>query len=123
MKRSGHTESQIQQWFIKWCWINQRKYPKLRLGFAVPNQGQRDVRNASRMKAEGLRAGVPDWMLPVSQGGNHFYSGLAIEFKRPGGKLTKAQEEYHALLKQEGWCVAICYDWKLAAEIVEDYLC
>jgi hypothetical protein len=112
-------ESLIQQAFIKWCWLNERKYPELRLGFAVPNQGQRDVRNARRMKAEGMRAGVPDWMLPIPSWNCW---GLAIEFKAPGGKLTELQKQYHELLRTYDWRVEVCYDWKAAADIVLEYL-
>ncbi len=117
MKRQ--TESLIQQAFIKWCWLNERKYPELKLGFAVPNQGLRDARNARRMKAEGMRAGVPDWMLPVMAWDK---AGLAIEFKAPGGKLTVLQLAYHKLLSNHDWRVEVCYDWRSAADIVAEYL-
>ncbi len=118
--KSTPTESQIQQWFIKWTWINYRKYPELRLGFAVPNGAwTKNVALAMKLKREGLKAGVPDWMLPVKSW--HWF-GLAIEFKSLHGKLTPAQIEYHALLVKQEWRVEVCRDWKTAADIVEEYL-
>lgn len=116
------SESVVQSTFIKWCWINMRRYPELRLGFAVPNGAwTKNVRSALKLKREGLRAGVPDWMLPVR---NHLMDkiGLAIEFKFGKNKLTKEQAEYQELLKGAGWQVETCYDWKVAASIVEEYL-
>src|SRR5262245_64718583 len=51
-----------------------------RLCFAIPNGGARDVITAGRLKAEGVRAGVPDVCLPVARAGYH---GLFLEVKRP----------------------------------------
>ena len=37
--------------------------------YAVPNGGYRNAREAARFKAEGVRSGVPDLCLAVSNGG------------------------------------------------------
>lgn len=56
------------------------RYPKLkgRL-FAVPNGGRRDAVTASKLKAEGVIAGVSDLILLKS---NRDYGALLIEMKR-----------------------------------------
>jgi hypothetical protein len=114
------SESLTQTWFIKWTWINYRKYPELRLGFAVPNGAwTKNIMMAMKLKREGMRPGVPDWMLPVR---SRQYIGLAIEFKYGKNKLTKEQTIYQALLREQGWQVETCWDWKVAAGIVEEYL-
>lgn len=59
------------------------RYPKLkgRL-FAVPNGGRRDAVTASKLKAEGVIAGVSDLILLKS---NRDYGALLIEMKKKGG--------------------------------------
>ncbi len=100
--------------------MNERKYPALRLSFAVPNAAQRSPRLGAWMKAEGLRAGVPDWLLPVPRKGA---SGFAIEFKSKTGRLTPAQYDYSTSLMAEGWVWRMFTDWRSAADEVEKYLC
>ena len=71
------------------------------------------------MIAEGLRRGVPDVMLPVARGG---FTGLAIEFKKPGGKLSEHQVEYIDRLLKEGWLVNVLFDAEDAIKNVKAYL-
>ena len=118
------TEHQIQCAFIEWCARNEKKYPGLRLGFAVPNGGLRNKATAGKLKAEGVRAGVPDWMCPVPVAKwqkQHSYLGLAIEFKVRPNKLTDAQCHYIADLLAQGWLVEVCYSREEAIKTVERY--
>lgn len=118
------TEHAIQSAFCDWCRLNETRYPALKLAFAVPNAAKRSVRLAARMKAEGLRAGVPDWILPVpAQNYPYGYIGLAIELKAHRTKISPAQSEYMAMLKSYGWRVELVRDdWEIAKRIVEEYL-
>ncbi|MES2367781.1 MAG: VRR-NUC domain-containing protein [Pseudomonadota bacterium] len=101
--------------------MSRAKYPALRLAFAVPNGAwTMNKAMAVKLKREGLRVGVPDWILPVR---TQFYAGLAIEFKRsPGVKLSNQQAEYHELMRSHGWSVHVCTTWQSAAAVVEEYL-
>jgi hypothetical protein len=113
-------EHAIQAAFITWCHLNEKTImPQLALGFAVPNGGKRSAKTAALLKAEGVRPGVPDWMLPVPNCG---FSGLAIEFKRPGKKTTTPQNNYIDKLVLVGWLVVICTCQLAAARTVIDYL-
>jgi len=125
------SESQIQCAFVSWCRWNEAKYPALRLAFAVPNGGLRNVITAVRLKREGARKGVPDWMLPVplikwGDGGvirvGRQASGLMIEFKSDKGRLSPEQKDYHKLANTYGWRVEVCTSAEQAIKIVEDYL-
>ena len=51
--------------------------PELGLLFAVPNGGRRDAVTGARLKAEGVKAGVPDVWLPVARRVPWEYTELA----------------------------------------------
>lgn len=114
MKRSETTE-QIS--LFNWARANEAFIPELRLLHHVPNEGKRT--NGAVLKAAGLKTGVPDLYLPVPRGGFH---GLYIEMKFGSGKTTKAQEEFMALLRQQGYKTAVAYGAEQAREIIRHYL-
>ncbi len=118
-KIAAPLETTIQSAFVRWCRLAETRLPRLRLGFAVPNGGYRSPTTAARLKDEGVRAGVPDWLLPVASAG---FNGLAIEFKRPKGKASPEQVAYMDLLVKEDWLVVVCTDHEAAARTVDDYL-
>lgn len=78
---------------------------------AVPNGGARHPAVAGKLKAEGVKAGVPDLLIferaPDGCGG--MYCGLAIEMKVKPNKPTPAQESWLAALADRGWQTAVAY--------------
>lgn len=113
------TEHQIQSAFIEWVRLAEKQDERLELLFAVPNGGKRDVVTAVKLKKEGVKPGIFDVMFPYSTAA---YNGLAIEFKTPGGRLSKEQRRFMALLIKYGWRVEICTDVAQAINIVKNYL-
>jgi hypothetical protein len=103
----------------------QRDFPQLRRMFAIPNGGVRDKITAARLKAEGVKSGVPDICLPVARHGCH---GLFIELKRPKATgLTKGvksanQGEWIEALRAEGFGACVCYGWQEAVAVLKEYL-
>lgn len=99
--------------------------PVLELFYAVANGGERHKAVAAKLKAEGVRAGVPDTHLPVACGQYH---SLYIEMKEPkkegkkGGGLNDAQKRIFPKLIQAGNAVAVCYTWQQAVETLQAYL-
>lgn len=98
---------------------------------SVPNGGKRSAREAALLKAEGVQAGVPDWLLFVEvqdgdtpEGNAMLWNGLAIEFKSPSGKgrVSESQEWWHDALSCNGWQVYICTTAEEAWGIVMEYL-
>jgi hypothetical protein len=82
--------------------------------FSIPNGGKRNKIVAAKLKREGVKAGIPDLMLPYARGGWH---GLFIEMKRiKGGSVSKIQGERIAFLRGQNYQVKIC---KGAAEAIE----
>jgi len=90
--------------------------------FSIANGGNRNVLEAISLRQQGVSAGVPDLMVPVSSSGYH---GLFIEMKRKGCTLkdvTKKQREWHKILIGNGYCVLVCFGLDAAIKSVEDYL-
>ena len=108
------------------CWaaLNVNRFSQLRLMFAIPNGGLRDKVTASRMRAEGVKSGVPDIFLPVSMG---CYHGLFIEMKiyNKNGKKTYLSDDQQQMrndLIRQGYAFAVCYTWQEAATAIEMYI-
>lgn len=112
-------EEEHQIALFAWAHMMRGKYPELVRMFHVPNGGKRDRATAARLKAEGVKPGVPDIVLPVPRGGYH---GLWIELKVDGGKPSPEQLEWQKFLRGEGHCAEICYGWNAARQIIEKYL-
>lgn len=87
---------------------------------AIPNGGKRSSpREGARLKAEGVKPGVSDLMLPLRRGG---FAGLWLELKAPGKKPTPLQAEWLERMARAGYCATWCDDWQKAAVIITDYL-
>lgn len=97
--------------------------PELRWLFAIPNGGSRggDKRSAmiigAQMKAEGVKAGVSDMMLPVPK---HNLCGLFIELKREdgGSGLSVLQREFGAFVQKQRYGFVQCLGWEAVADIL-----
>lgn len=121
----GNSEHAHQTALYAWAALNRSQYPELEFLFAIPNGGKRDVITAANMKAEGLRAGVPDNFLPAPVG---MWHGLYIEMKRPkdkgkaAGQTSDEQEHWIAYLRSKNYGVVIAYTWIEAKDHIIAYL-
>ncbi|MBD5536879.1 MAG: VRR-NUC domain-containing protein [Lachnospiraceae bacterium] len=116
LKRGEDTE---QMGVIDWANWNAGRFPELQLLFHVPNGGKRNVAEAARLKAMGVKAGVPDLCLPVPMNG---FAGLYIEMKYGKNRTTKEQEKWIEALRQQGYKVVVCYGGVAATKELESYL-
>ena len=112
MKRNPEHESQVA--VINWCRMARKDYPEAQRIFAIPNGGARHVAVAIKLKAEGVRQGVPDLCLPVPRG---HYHGLYIEMKAKPNRLTDEQERELDSLRAAGYLAVVC--WNSIEAIVE----
>lgn len=95
------SEHQEQVEFVNWCKKLRKTHHEFNLLFAIPNGGSRNKLEASKLKLEGVEAGVPDLFLSVARHGKH---GLYIEMKkRKGGALSPKQKKWRDMLKEEGY--------------------
>jgi hypothetical protein len=105
------SESNEQIGFVRW-W--REKYPTILL-FHIPNGSWRDIRTATRLKKEGVVAGIPDLMCPK-------YS-LWIEFKNiKGGTISDEQYAMIDYLRSIGDTVIIGYGAEDASRKVLDFM-
>ncbi len=117
--KSG-TEYAEQAALFAWSALNQIKYPCLKWMFAIPNGGFRFKSEAGRLKASGVKPGVPDILLPVPKGA---WAGLFIEMKRKvASRIQHNQYEWLDQLVCFGYRAEVCYGWEQARDVIEDYL-
>lgn len=95
------------------------QHPELALLFAIPNGGHRTKRAAGKVKAEGVKRGVPDYFLPVPRGGFH---GLFVELKTTKGRPTREQRQWLTDLQAQGYRAVVCRRWEPAFNTLIDYL-
>jgi hypothetical protein len=97
-------EREHQVALIKWVRTVKDTHPVLKLLYAVPNGGDRNLRVARKLKAEGVLAGVADLCLPAARRGYH---GLYLELKSEEGIATEEQKEFLRGVSVEGYCAVI----------------
>jgi len=113
------SEHDEQVALFKWARVGINTYPELLNMFAIPNGGKRDKAVAGKLKAEGVKAGVPDIFLAVP---NHKHHGLFIEMKHGRNKLTDEQKAWKEKLEIENFKHVVCYSWVKASEEIKKYL-
>ena len=113
-------ESSHQGALFMWAALNRKLYPELELMFAIKNEEKSgSVIVGGAFKAAGVKAHVPDILLPVARKGCH---GLFIEMKRPGQKARPGQVEYGNKVKIQGYGWCCCDSWEKAKDILIQYL-
>ena len=89
--------------------------------FAVPNGGKRNKITAIKLKAEGVKAGIPDICI-VHEG-----QALFLEVKRPKsdlgakGRLSTSQKEMIAKIEEAGGEVKVVYSVADTIEALIDW--
>lgn len=117
----------------------QGQVPEVQWAFHVPNGGHRHISVAAQLKAQGVKPGVPDILIPVPSvvlmdsktaalyvQANKItaplsYLGLAIELKVGKNKQSEEQKRWQARFQQSGWRAVVCYGWEAAAQETLSY--
>ena len=120
MKSNIPTEEQEQIAIMEWAELSQSRYPDLQWLYHVPNGGLRSKRTAARLKAAGVKSGVPDLCLPVPRKGYH---GLYIELKRiKGGRTSPDQDRWIESLTDNGYFCEVCRGAESTIRVIKWYL-
>ena len=111
-----YLESKEQIALFEWA----SYFPKLKWMMHIPNGGYRKPREAARLKAEGVRAGVYDVLLPLPMPP---YNGLWLELKRSDGKgrLSPKQKEFKSDMEAKGYKCVVCLGTGAAIEAITEY--
>jgi hypothetical protein len=123
----NHPEHQHQVALIEWAYRNYLPAAAdvpagSKVGdylLAIPNGGRRNPREGARLKAEGVKPGVSDLLLPLRR---QQYGGLWLEMKAPGAKPTIGQKEWLERMRIAGYCAAWADDWVKAATVIAHYV-
>lgn len=100
-------------------------YPELKWLFHIPNGGARHRAVAGKLKAMGVKRGVPDLCLPIKR---HQYLGLWIELKkkpeegRQNPPATPEQRTWIEHLRSQGFAACVCVGWEAARDMILQYL-
>ena len=116
---------QVRLFRIAQIWAQQGTHPELELLHAIPMGGLRHKAVAGKLKAEGVKAGIPDICLPVPRTGTRKrqgYHGLYIEMKDGRNKPTERQAWWIEKLREQGYRVEVCYGCQAALDVLVDYL-
>jgi hypothetical protein len=113
------SEHKEQSLLIKWCFRHADEFDGLDAIFSIPNGGNRDAITGAMLKREGLRAGIPDLMIPVAKRGKN---GLFLEMKkRKGGKVSEKQLAWKTRLEALGYQVEVCKGFAEAQGAIRKY--
>jgi hypothetical protein len=118
----ANTEHAHQVALFMWANLPEQRelYPELKNMFAIPNGGERNKIVAARLKAEGVKSGVPDIFLPVARKKcNGLFIELKKDYKQP---LSEKQIEWRDKLLKQGYHVARCNSWVEAKKLIILYL-
>jgi len=87
--------------------------------FHPANGGARSKGEGGKLKAMGVRPGVPDFMLPIPV---MPWNGLAIELKTATGALTQTQQEWAESLSKGGYLVGVARSLEEFVALVIQFL-
>jgi len=125
MTRYRHIEDDHQKAYFDWVRsMSVQDYRRYGSIIAIPNGGRRDVREAARLKAQGVKPGVSDIFIAFPAGGFH---GCWIELKRPKVKnqsMPVVSADQMEWLKRQtgfGYLATVCYGWDSARKTTEAY--
>ena len=120
-------EEQEQTAVFRWARMQEGVHPELALLHHIPNGGARSKATAGRLKAEGVKAGIPDICLPVPKNG---YGALYIELKVSEnkalgvrkGRVSDCQAAMLKSLSDYGNRAVVCYGAEEAIRAIKEYI-
>jgi len=117
LKTVQATEHEEQVTLFQWI----EYQPTIRdIAYAVPNGGLRHKAVAGKLKAEGVRSGIPDVVIPLRRAQ---YGALYIEMKvRKGGRVSDDQAFRMQALANAGNLCVVCNGADEAIDEIKEYL-
>ncbi|WP_045158298.1 VRR-NUC domain-containing protein [Stutzerimonas stutzeri] len=119
-RRPVDFEGREQQMLVRWMELQHRA--AYAVTWHTPNGGARDKATAGKLKAQGVKAGVPDLQLAVARGG---FFGLFIEFKATppnDAAVSETQKAMLSRLQEQGYRAVVCRGINEAMAEINAYL-
>jgi hypothetical protein len=110
-KKRAAPEEDLQRACVQFAQALEQKHPLLQYLFHPANGGKRPRGEAGKLKALGVKPGVPDLLLPLPSPSGR-WRGLALELKGPSGRLEADQERWLSLLNRKGWLVGTVWGFE-----------
>ena len=90
--------------------------------FHVPNGGHRRKSVAAKLKAEGVKAGVPDICITLSRGGYHAL-WIEMKAKRPhSSSVSVYQKAWLLRLEKAGYKATVCRGFPEFRAVIDEYM-
>lgn len=115
----AQSEEHLHRECFEWILEHELRWPILEWMFHPANGGARSKGEGGKLKAMGVRPGVPDFMLPIPV---LPWNGLAIELKTATGTLTRKQEEWAESLTKGGYLVGVARSLEEFVALVIQFL-
>lgn len=117
--RTGQSEEQLHRDCFAWVLEHEGQWPILKRMFHPANGGARSKGEGGKLKAMGVRPGVPDFLLPIPHGQ---WNGLAVELKAAAGGLSESQREWVADLIAARYVVGVARTLSEFTELVHRFI-
>ncbi len=115
-RKPAKNEHCLQRAIADWCDGLGKRLVQGRFA-AIPNGGGRDRITGARLKAEGVRAGMPDLVFWRDEG-----RVMWVEVKNgTSGALSPAQKELHVRMKADGHLVLVCRTLAEAIQVIQAF--
>jgi hypothetical protein len=111
-------EHNMQAAVIQWANLQAPSRLALATLFAVPNGARTSEGVAKKLKAEGMKAGVSDLILPVPAGG---YPGLQVEMKTQDGAVSGPQKRWREAMIALGFRHEVCRTIESACDVLLEH--
>lgn len=121
----GEAEYLEQVALFAWAAYTEPRLPDLAWLYHTPSGEKRDKRTAGRLKAMGVKPGIPDALMPVLRydaSHNIVWHGFAGELKAPGGTTSDDQERWLAHYSRQGWHTGVYVGWVALGCAIVRYL-
>lgn len=107
-KKRAAPEEDLQRACIEIANCLERRRPLLQYLFHPANGGKRPKGEAGKMKALGVKTGVPDLLLPRPAPSGR-WRGLALELKGPDGRTSEDQADWLEAFARDGWLTGLVW--------------
>lgn len=117
-RRTNREDNELVK-FFDWVRLHEERDPRLKSIYHVGNERKTSPRQGAWLKRKGVRAGIPDVVVPIPMGSD---AALYVELKIKPNKLSDAQGEMCTLLHCNGNRVRVAWSGDELIKIVTDYL-